>query len=182
MTQLIYAIAALGIVAVVSVSMQGSSNAGQTAVYRNEVLTQLVTVGRDMVDQLARQDLPFDQKVDPDRIPQPATYPYVHTPGDLTASSSFGGLASGSALTDAQDLDDVDGLTIVGERSGLPYEAEFEVRYVSDTNPNGEASGQTFAKEVIVTVTSDAVIVNGSPVSATYSRVITYPQITNYTY
>lgn len=181
MTQLIYAISALGIVAVLSVSMQSSSNMGEQSVYRNEVLTQLVTIGRDIVDEIGRRDLPFDRQVNPDSLPTPSYYPYVHEAWQLTPSASFGGCSNFNACQDLDDFHEIDP-PITGERNGLEYTANIQVRYVDENNPSGPAGAQTFAKELIVTVETEAIQINGEPIAATYSRVITYPRITMYSY
>jgi hypothetical protein len=188
MTQLIYAISALGIVALIALSMQRSSGSSEQQVYTNEVLTQLVSIGRDVVDDIARQDLPFDATVDPERLPSSATYPYVHGESELTAESDFGG-CHGADLSTCEDIDDFhyrDGDDpISGERNGLEYEATISVKYVDVDSPNDDpshASGKSFAKQITVTVESAAIQVNGEPISASYSRVLTYPRITNYTY
>jgi hypothetical protein len=179
MTQLIYSISALSIAVVFAVSMERSSNSGDQAIYTNEVLTQLVTVGRDVVDDIARKDLPFDEKTDPNRIPQPATYPYVLSPDNLTPESGFGGCVDFDACL---DVDDFDGMTLEGTRNGLHYTASIDVHYVPLDDPNGTPSGNTWAKEITVHVESTSILFNGEPVSTSYSRVITYPRITNYTY
>jgi len=184
MTQVIYAIAALGIVAVIALSMQRSSGKSEQSVYTNEVLTQLVTVGRDVVDDIARQNLPFDAAVDPERLPSSATYPYVHDPNGLTDTNSteWGNCLSFELC---KDIDDFDQLDIEGERNGLEYTATISVRYAVVEDPNSTPSdfgGRSFAKEITVTVETDAIQVNGEPISASYSRVLTYPRITNYTY
>jgi hypothetical protein len=181
MAQLIYAISALGIVTVISVSMQNSSSVGEQSVYRNEVLTQLVTVGRDIVDEIARQDLPFDEEVNPDSLPTPSYYPYVHYAWQLTPAAEFGGCADFYACQDLDDFHEIDP-PIEGERGGIEYTANIEVKYVDLENPSTDAGTQTFAKEVIVTVESESIQINGEPIAATYSRVITYPRITNYSY
>lgn len=187
MSQLIYAISALGIVAVIAVSMQSSTHANEQAVYANEVLTQLVSIGRDVVDDIARQDLPFDETVDPDRLPPSATYPYVHEAWQLTdiGATDWGGC---SDFAECKDIDDFDGMDppLEGERNGLKYTASIKVQYVDLANPNnvltGTGSDKSFAKEIIVTVETSAIQVKGEPISATYSQVITYPRITNFSY
>jgi hypothetical protein len=187
MAQMIYSASALGIAMMFAVSMQSSSNTGEGAVYRNEVLTQLVTIGRDIVDEIARQDLPFDEQVDPNRIPQPATYPYVFFPVNLTPEAEFGN--SGCyALNSCLDLDDFHSPDepVIGEHNGLEYSATITVRYVNEADPNlpapEEESGMSFAKEIVVTVAADAIQVNGEPIAAEYRRVTTYPRITNFSY
>ena len=183
---MIYAISALGIVAIIAVSMQRSSGSNEQNVYTNEVLTQLVTIGRDVVDDIGRQNLPFDAKVDPDRLPSSSTYPFVHSASELTSDSLFGGKDVGktiSTMDDADDIDDFHDLVISGERNNLEYEATITVAYVDEDDPNNApAGGKSFAKEITVTVETDAIQVNGSPISAEYSRVLTYPRITNYAY
>jgi len=187
MAQLLYSISALGIAMMFAVSMQSSSHTGEGAVYRNEVLTQLVTIGRDIVDEIARQDLPFDEQVDPNRIPQPATYPYVFFPENLTPEAEFGN--SGCyALDSCLDLDDFHSPDdpITGEHNGLEYSATITVRYVDVEDPTQPAPeddlGMSFAKEIVVTVAADAIQVNGEPIAAEYRRVTTYPRITNFSY
>jgi len=167
--------------------MQRSSGSNEQNVYTNEVLTQLVTIGRDVVDDIGRQNLPFDAKVDPDRLPASLTYPYVHSASELTADSAFGaGDRTGKTVTtmdDAEDIDDFHDLVIKGTRNGLDYEATISVAYVDADDPNNApAGGKSFAKEITVTVETDAIQVNGSPISAEYSRVLTYSRITNYAY
>jgi len=183
---MIYAISALGIVAVIAVSMQYSSNASSQSVYTNEVLTQLVTIGRDIVDDIAAQDLPFDAKVDPDKLGPSATYPYVHDEYGLTPAADFGGCTDYSACDDIDDYhmwDDDD--PIEGTRNGLDYMARITVRYVNMDSVNAapsHPSGRSFAKEIVVEVSTNAIQVDDEPISASYNRVITYPRITNYSY
>jgi hypothetical protein len=190
MTQLIYAVSALGIVAVMALSMQRSSNAGERSVYTNEVLTQLVTIGRDIVDEIAGQDLPFDEAVDPERLPSSATYPYVVDPAGLTLESEFGvdsgGCAAAGTCRDIDDFHYREGDDpITGTRNELEYSAYVTVRYVQLENANEaptDFGGRSFAKEIVVTVESEAIQIEGEPISARYNRVITYPRITNFTY
>lgn len=185
MTQLIYAISALGIVAVVAVAMQRSTHASEQAVYTNEVLTQLVTVGRDIVDDIARQDFPFDKEVDPDRLPSSATYPYVHDPEGLTdvTSDEWGGCTN---MAECRDIDDFDGMSSEGDRNGLNYTAHVKVEYVDLENPDstlaGTGSAKSYAKKITVVVESASIVVKGEPITADYSQVITYPRITNFSY
>lgn len=178
MTQLIYSISALGIVVVVAVSMQRSSGATEQVVYTNEVLTQLVSVGRDVVDDIARRDLPFDAKVDPDRLPSVAVRPYVHSASELTPADEFGGCTDFEACLDVDDFHKLDP-PLTGVRNGLDFTANIEVEYVSATDPNTKSGSQTFAKEITVTVESSSIVLNGKPVSASYSRVLTYPGFTD---
>lgn len=189
MTQLIYAVSALGIVVIVAVSMQRSSGSNEQDVYTNEVLTHLVTIGRDIVDDIAKQNLPFDKAVDPDRLPSSATYPYIHSSDELTdvTDANFGGCSNFSLCQDIDDFHTGDGDPIEGERNGIEYEATITVQYVTEDDPNTKLSGigtgnKSLAKEITVTVSTQAIQVNGEPISASYSRVLTYPRITNYTY
>jgi hypothetical protein len=180
MAQLIYSISALGIAMVFAISIQSKSNAGEQAVYQNEVLTQLVAAGRDIVDDITQRDLPFDRWVDPDRLPVPSYYPYVHSADGLTAEDDFGGCVDFDACLDIDDFDDMTG--IAGSRGGIDFEASIQVHYVAEEDPAAPVAGNTFAKEIVVTVESDAIQVFGESVAATYRRVITYPRITQYSY
>lgn len=187
MSQLIYGVSALGIVVVFAVSMQRSTHTSEQAVYTNEVLTQLVTIGRDIVDDIAGKDLPFDRWVDPDRLPSSATYPYVHRAEDLTdvTSDEWGGCSNFSECRDIDDFANMDP-PLEGERNGMKYTAYIDVHYVVLDDPDETLAGtgdqKSFAKEIVVTVEASSIQVGGEPLSADYSQVITYPRITNFSY
>jgi hypothetical protein len=90
-------------------------------------------------------------------------------------------------MEDCEDIDDFHDMEVAGERNDLEYTARIHVRYVDLDSPSDTLSGvgsgnKSYAKEIVVTVESESIQVNGEPISASYSRVLTYPRITNYAY
>jgi len=179
MTQMIYAISALGIVAVFAFMMQRSSLDNEQAMYTNEVRAQLMSIARDVADDLNRRDLPFDYATNEEVGPQPKTYPMVHSPIELTDEISFGGCPA-----TCQDLDDFDNMEITGVREGLPYSGKIRVRYVDEDDPDVapiDNGGKSWAKEVSVTVKTPAIMIGNDSASVTFNMVVAYPRFTDYT-
>lgn len=181
MTQLIYAISALGIVAVFAFMMQRSSLDNEQAMYTNEVRAQLMSIARDVADDLNRRDLPFDEATNEEVGPQPKTYPMVHSPSELTDEINFGLC---STCTEPLDLDDFDGMPISGVREGLPYNGEIHIHYVDENDPTQaptDYGGKSWAKEVSVTVKTPALMIGSDSASVTFNMVVAYPRFTEYT-
>lgn len=176
MSQLIYSVLALSVTVLFSVSLNRVFSTNTQKTYTNEVLSQMIGVGQDILEEVGRRALPFDEAVDEARYEGDIRYPLVHAAFELTPASQFGMCDSG--CTDQLDLDDYDGMTFYRTVDSLDYEARVSVQYVDENDPTQISSTQTFAKLVTVEVTSDAIAIGGEPLTVDYSRVFTYERST----
>jgi len=176
MSQLIYSILALSVTVLFSVSLNRVFNTNTEKTYTNEVLSQMIGVGQDVLEEVGRRGLPFDEAVDEARYVGPIRYPLVHAAFELTPASAFGMCDSG--CTDPLDLDDYDGMTFYRTVDSLDYIATVSVQYVDELDPTKVSATQTFAKLVTVEVSSEAIAISGEPLTIDYSRVFTYERST----
>jgi hypothetical protein len=175
MGQLIYSVLGLFVAVLFSTSLNSAVRVNQNRTFTNEVLSQMLGIGEDILSDVGRRSLPFDEAVDEERYDGPIQYPLVHVAWELTPASSFGGC---NVPANCLDLDDFHGMLQQRTVEGLDYVAEISVTYVDETNPEIESATQTFAKKVSVTISSEAVHVRGEPLSVTYSRVFAYERAT----
>ena len=179
MSQIIYSILGLSIAVLFATSLNRSVHTGEQGIVSNEVLTQMLGVGQDVLEDVGRRALPFDSKTDESTLPTPIDYPVVHSAAELTPALSFGGCTS---FTSCGDLDDFHGMPSFQRVSnGITYDVTIEVRYVQEANPELAAAAQTFAKEVNVLVSSQSIQVGNNPLTVGYSRVFTYDKATDFT-
>lgn len=179
MSQLIYSILGLAVAVLFSTMLTRSVHSGGQNIVSNEVLTQMLGVGQDVLEDVGRRALPFDSNTDESKLPQPIDYPVVHYAAQLTPASSFGGCTDFALCEDLDDFDGIPSFTRTSE--GLDYDVTIEVRYVDEDNPDVEQTSQTFAKEVNVVVSSPSIMIGGDPLSVGYARVFTYDKATDYT-
>jgi len=170
MTQLIYAVSALGVIMLFSVGIQRVGLTGEQEMYITEARTRMLGVARETVEQISRLDMPFDAATDPDQAAQ-GQFPYVDDPAKLTSVSSFGGC---TYLSTCKDIDDFDGLSVADSAQGIPVTLDFEVAYVNALTGEESASA-TYAKQLRVIVSTVAINRNGAPLVVSYSRVFAYP-------
>ena len=175
MAQLIYSILGLSIAVLFSTSLNSTIFSNTHRTYTNEVLSQMLGIGEDILEDVGRRSLPFDEAVDEERYVGQIQYPLVHVAWELTPESSFGGCLVYEACL---DLDDFDGMLLVRSVEGLEYEAEISVAYVDEVDPTKETVTQTFSKKVSVTVSSGAIVIGDKPLSIEYSRVFAYERST----
>lgn len=173
MNQVIYAVAALTVVMLFSMSTQRGRVTGTQEMYVTEARTRMMGVARETVERIARTEMAFDEATDSEKVAEGAVYPYVAGPGELTPGNSFGGCAD---LVACDDLDDFHGVSVNGDMEGLPYNVDVAVAYV-DALTGGPTGSQTFAKELTVTVSTPALSLKGETLSVGYSRVFTYPSL-----
>jgi len=171
MSQLIYSILGLAIAVLFATSLNTTIFVNMQRTYSNETLSQMLGIGEDILEDVGRRGLPFDEEVDEDRYQGPIQYPLVHVAWQLTPAASFGGCVT---FTACLDLDDFDGMVEIRTVEGLVYEATISVVYVDESDPTIERSTQTFAKKVTVQISSPAIVVGNEPLSVSYSRVFTY--------
>jgi hypothetical protein len=175
MAQLIYSVLGLTIAVLFATTLNTSIFSNSQRTYTNEVLTQMLGIGEDVIEDVGRRGLPFDEAVDEERYVGQILYPLVHVAWELTPESSFGGCVVYEACL---DLDDFDGMILQRTVEGLEYEAEISVAYVDELDPTVETVAQTFAKKVSVAISSTAITVGGEPLRIEYSRVFAYERST----
>ncbi len=175
MAQVIYSILGLSIAMLFSMSLNRSIYSNTHRTYTNEVLSQMLGIGEDVLEDVGRRSLAFDEAVDEARYVGPIQYPLVHVAWELTPQSSFGGCLVYAACL---DLDDFHGMVLTRSVEGLEYEAEISVIYVDELDPMIETGSQTFSKKVTVTVSSSAIVIGDKPLSVHYSRVFSYERST----
>ena len=148
--QVIYALAALAMTGILSFQFLLGSAAIRTRVYSNEILTQVSGVANEIIEDIGTRA--FDNRTREDLYNEAPT-----SASELTASGDFGGVVLANyANCDSSclDIDDYHGLTFVRNRDGIDFVVAISVRYVDPDNPEVEAFTQTYAKEVILTITN----------------------------
>jgi len=189
MVQTLYGIIALALAMMLALNLMRTITGTQRKMVLNEVATQVTSISVDMMEHLSTKA--FDDKTDESGLDlATTTFPIVTTATALTPPSGFGSVAERPlpALpcphpdfysVHCDDIDDFDGMTMTRTIDGIPYAAEITVRYVNETDPNQVSSTQTFAKEVVVEITSPYLRIGSTPISATFSRVFTYHRRTS---
>jgi len=170
---LIYAVLAIMMVGLFSLNMHRSMHQSQNRMVVNEVVTELTGAGYDILELIGR--LPFDENTDESKQ-SPLEYPVINFTSELTPAAQFGGCTA-VALEDpaCDDIDDFHGIpTFTITVDGLEYEADVAVQYVDPVNPDTPAGGNSYAKEVELTITNPYLLVGGQPIQVNVRRVFTY--------
>lgn len=168
--QLIYATAAVVIVAVLSFQFLLGSAATQSRAYKNEVLTQVSGVAAIVIEDMASRA--FDNRTREDLFEEPPA-----TANELTDPGEFGGVAADKCDSLCKDIDDFHGLTFHKVHGGLDYEVSVTVRYVDPDSPGQVSATKQFAKEVVLNITNPTIYHRGKPdslISIEIGRVFTY--------
>ncbi len=169
--QVFYALIAMLLLALLSLTLQRGTHSAERRQIVNEMTTQLVGVGIDVVEHIGRQ--PFDSQTDSNKV---ATVPPVTNANQLTPKGSFGGCTD---YNSCEDVDDFDGLAITRIVDGLQFDVQIEVNYVDELTPDNQPGYNTFAKEVRLTISSPYLyITKSTPVSVQIARVIAYDRTT----
>ena len=178
--QVIYAFIAILLVALLSLTLQRGVHSTERRQMVNEVSTQLVGVGIDVLEFVGRRA--FDYEVDTTRADFAVwrdDFPYATDPTDLTPATSaeWGNCPSGFYTCD--DIDDFDGLTVTRTVDGMDFSVDILVEYVSESTPDDPAA-QSFAKEVRLEISSSSLYLNSpaNPLTVVISRVFAYSQST----
>ncbi|MDX1740688.1 MAG: hypothetical protein R3178_05310 [Rhodothermales bacterium] len=178
--QVIYAFIAILLIALLSLTLQRSVHSTERRQIVNEVSTQLVGVGIDVLEDIGRHA--FDYEVDTTRADFPLwrdDFPYATNPAQLTpiASAEFGNCVD---FYSCDDIDDFHNMTITRVVDGVGFNVDIFVEYVSETTPNVKPGTQTFAKEVRLEISSSALYLSSpaNPLTVEISRVFAYDQPT----
>ena len=175
--QVIYAFIAMLLVALLSLTLQRGIHSTERRQIVNEVSTQLVGVGIDVLEYIGRH--PFDYAVDTSRVDLDAIddFPYVTNASQLTPPGSFGGCTN---YYTCQHIDDFEGVTITRNVDGFDYVVDIFVRYVDENSPDTPSAVPTFAKEVRVEISSTHLYISSPayPLTVLIARVFTYEQPT----
>lgn len=172
--QAFYGLIAMGIVALLGLTMQRSINGNQQRIVVNEVATDLSGVAIEVLEHVGSKA--YDAKTDTNKV---TTFPAVTTYYELTDPSD--GLQWGACnnylLCD--DVDDFDGMMMTWTKDGLVYDIAIDVEYVDPDNPD-VATGKSFAKSVEVAVTNPYMKIGSSntPLTINMYRVFTYQRST----
>jgi hypothetical protein len=175
MHQFIYALAALGMTMVLSLNLSNGSRRTAERMFVNEAVTQLSGVAYDVLEDIERSGIAFDQRTDESRYAKPIQFPLVKRASDLTPEAQFGGCQDYSVC---KDVDDFHGMQLVRQTQDFQFVVDLSVRYVDEGNPTELAGTQTFAKRISATVTHPSIVINGNPLRVTISRIVTYHRVT----
>ncbi|MGA7306768.1 MAG: hypothetical protein WBW88_17985 [Rhodothermales bacterium] len=175
MHQFIYALAALGVTMVLSLTMSNGSRRAAQRIYINEAVTQLSGVAYDVLEDIERSGIAFDERTDESRFAKPIQFPLVKSSSDLTPETEFGGCTE---YTACKDIDDFDGMEITRTTQDYSYDIGLSVRYVNESVPSEVSTSQTFAKRIDATVKHPSITINGEPLTVTVSRIVTYHRVT----
>ncbi len=168
--QVLYAVIAMVMTSLLAFNVQRGALNAQQRVISNEVLTQFSGVGEEILEDIG--SLPFDERTDVTRNPT-----RLASASELKAPAYFGGNCNPDAnYADCKDIDDFDGKSRTLEREDLVYYVAIEVRYVDEDDPTIARQSQTFAKEVVLHITSPHILDSQSsePLSIVIARVFTY--------
>ncbi len=178
--QVIYAFIAILLLALLSLTLQRGIHSTERRQIVNEVSTQLVGVGIDVLEHIGRK--PFDYEVDTTRADFALwrdDFPYVTDATDLTPTSAA---EYGNCLDfyTCDDVDDFDGLSITRTVDGIDYLVDIFVDYVTESTPDVAPGVQTFAKEVRLEIRSSTLYLSSpaDPLTVVISRVVAYDQST----
>jgi hypothetical protein len=178
MHQFIYLLSALGLTMILSLNLTNGSRRTAQRMYINEAVTQLSGVAYDILEDIERSNIAFDERTDESRYPKPIIFPLVKTADELTPAAEFGGCNEYAAC---RDIDDFDGLQVTRTTQDHTYVIDLAVRYVEESSPTDTTSSQTFAKRISATVTHPAIQINGTPLTVTTARIVTYHRVTEKT-
>ncbi len=171
MSQITYGVLGLTAAALVSFSLMRSPDRGSDELVSNEVVSHMLYVGQDILQDIAQRSLPFDANLVSISTVSNVSHPAGSEANELTAYGAFGGCMTIAACG---DLDDLDGISFVQESDGVTYDVSIEVRYVEPAAPYAPSTTPTFAKQLNVLVSTPAVPIGGRPLTVGYARVFTY--------
>ena len=170
-SQVIYALAALVIAAILSFQFLLGSRTTNARVHSNEILTQVSGVATEVIEDIGSRA--FDNRTREDLFETPPD-----SAGDLTDPGDFGWGGTPEACdTLCMDIDDFHGLTFQEEHDGIDFEVTVTVRYVDPDNPETVVGGKSFAKEVILEITNPNIFFENNPdslLTIEVGRVFTY--------
>ncbi|HEY5564002.1 MAG TPA: hypothetical protein VIL33_00335 [Rhodothermia bacterium] len=172
-SQVIYALAALVIAAILSFQFLLGSRTANSRVHSNEILTQVSGVATEIIEDIGSRA--FDNRTREDLF---ETSP--DSAGELTDPADFGTLSPYSMEecdSLCMDIDDYHGQIFQAEHDGIDFEVGITVRYVDPDNPETVSGGKTFAKEVILGITNPNIYREGNPdslITIEVGRVFTY--------
>ncbi len=169
--QTLYALLAMALVALLSLTVASSSRRSSQRMAVSEVSTQASGVAIDVIEQIARA--PFDVATDTSKV---SVWPPVSSAAGLTAEADFGGCAY---FNTCESVEEFDGVTFDYTRDGFTYGVSIVVRYVDEDNPNYQTGSQTFAKQVTVDIASPHLQIGAAPAVLRMQRVITYDKVTD---
>lgn len=176
--QVIYAFIAMLLVALLSLTLQRGIHSTERRQIVNEVSTQLVGVGIDVLEYIGRH--PFDYAVDTSRVDIDAIddFPYVTDASQLADPGTFGGGCPD--YYSCTYIDDFEAVTITRNVDGLDYQVDIFVQYVDENQPDTPSAVPTFAKEVRVEISSTSLYLSSPayPLTVLIARVFAYDQPT----
>lgn len=171
--QVFYAIIAIFLLALLSLTVMRSTQRLDSRIYVNEVVTQASGVATGIIETIGRK--PFDSKTDTTKV---STFPAVTSTNQLTSEANFGGCTNFSLC---EDIDDFNGLVITRLLNGFEFTATITIKYVSPVDPDYYTGTQTFAKEVLVEITSPYLYVGSrsNPITVPFRRIFSYQKATS---
>lgn len=165
MDDLLYGIGAVFFGMLMGYSMLGQAAAVSKGVDENHIRGQISGVAEELFEELANR--PFDASIIGSTT-RSADLP-AH---QFTPARAFGGTCN--IDIGCADLDDYHGQTRILERESLKYTVRIEVRYVDEDDPTVVSYVPTFAKEVILRITTTHLRHQREPVVMVLGRVYTY--------
>lgn len=174
MSQLIYAFAAVVISAILTMQFFAGSHATRLETHQSEILTQVGAVAGEMFEEIGRRA--FDHRTRDDLFDTPPS-----AASDFTSSRNFGGIPLELCSTQCLDIDDFHRLTFTRQAGGFEFKVRVIVRYVDADNPERWLRGQSFAKEVMLTITNPNIHYPNQPdrvIPIEVGRVFTYQKAT----
>ncbi len=171
--QVFYALIAILLLALLSLTVQRTTQRLDARMHVNEVVTQASGVATSIVEAVGVR--PFDSKTDTTKV---TAFPAVTSENQLTAAVNFGGCTS---FLLCEDIDDFDGLVITRNRDGFEFTATITVSYVNPDNPALASGSNTYAKEVLVEITNPFLFVGSRSnlITVPFRRVFTYQKTTS---
>jgi hypothetical protein len=181
MVHLLYALTALLMIVLFAQNMQRGVLTGELRMELNEVRTSMIGAAIDVLDDIARDNVAFDNATREDNIPNDPDslaifFPRVQSTAQLTPEDAFGGCVD---FDFCLDVDDYHGMILTRDMGEFTYDLSISVRYVDETNPETKTGYRTFAKEVAVTVSHPAILVGSDPLMVSIARVFAYNRRTS---
>lgn len=181
MVQTIYGLTAILIVVMLALNVMRIVTGTERKMVVNEVATQVRGLAVDVMEHVGNKW--FDEVTD-ETDAEPSDFPLVTASSFLTPESGFGTTGDGIDCTafydpDCNDIDDYDGMTFSRDIEGIPFTATISVQYVDEDDPDQATGTQTYAKEVVVEVSSPFLLLGNDPITVTLRRTFAYNRITS---
>jgi hypothetical protein len=166
MVQTLYALTAIFLVAILSMTMNRTIHGSETRMVLHEVSAQVTPIAADLFDLIG--SLPYDAATQSGVMVR-----QLSRLSPVIAPSTFcdAVLSPGSCLV----MNDLHGQKVTRDVKGLTYEIAIALEYVDPQPP----ANTSYKKKATVTITNPHITrANGTPLEMVFTRMFVYPRVT----